>query len=218
MADSTFPNTGSTIQTGLPASGEENTSSSLSTQILIKVNGEFVGALQTLSVSQTRPLKRVTEIGTDGVIEIVPSAATTYDLTVGRIVFDQLRLPEAFSRAFRFIAAQRVPFDIEIFDVNNSDSTSSSSGTGVVVMTYANCWFTNYATPYTTTDYLITETASIMAETAYVSKAPGDNFGSMRDIGTQTDTNAGIPSVESNVNSGLGRGAMDAFGIVNAVF
>lgn len=92
MADfgATFPNTGSNINDG------HRTSSGLSTQIIIKVSNNPVGALQQLSVAQNRPLQRIQEIGTDGVIEIVPNSATTFELTANRIVFDQLRLPESF--------------------------------------------------------------------------------------------------------------------------
>src|SRR5271168_3873932 len=106
-----FPNTGTTVN-------PDSTSSGLSTQIIIKVNGNPVGALQTLTVDQTRSVQRISEIGTDGTVEIVPNKAAEYKLTTGRIVFDQLRLPEAFSRGFRFIGAQRLPFDIEIYDTS----------------------------------------------------------------------------------------------------
>ena len=98
MAD--FPNTQTNIEAG------PRTNSGLSTQIIIKVFNSPVGALQNLQVTQNRGLARIVEVGTDGVIEIVPNKATEYELSATRIVFDQLRLPEAFSRGFRFIASQ----------------------------------------------------------------------------------------------------------------
>jgi hypothetical protein len=213
----TFPNTESTILRGTGDSTEGRTSAGLSTQIIIKVNNQPVGALQSLNVTQTRPLQRINEIGVDGNIEIVPLSSTTYELAATRIVFDQLRLPEAFSRSFRFIGAQRVPFDIEVFDINNADEQNAivdASSSGIVVMKYVNCWFQNYVTPYAAENYLITETASIWAETGFVSSG-GSPPPNLRSLAAQTDATSGI---ESAVNTGDRRGGVDAAGIINAVF
>lgn len=203
-----FPNTNTTVN-------PDKTSSGLSTQIILKVNGNPVGALQTLEVRQNRNLQRIKEIGTDGVVEIVPVGAAEYELTCTRIVFDQLRLPEAFSRGFRFIGAQRLPFDIEIYDTANATSfNAGDSSAGVVVMQYVGCWFQAYSTPYSADNYLITESATIWAEHAYVSsgnapatvRTPADTF--------QTD------DVELATNSGQGgrRGSLDVSGLLNAAF
>lgn len=207
-AISTFPNTGSSIQRGTGSTTEGRTSTGLSTQIIIRVNSVAVGALQKLSVNQGRGLVRITEIGTDGCVEIVPKEATTFELTAERIVFDQLRLPEAFSRSFRFINAQRIPFDIEVYDT----SASSMDGGNAIIMKYVNCWFTSYDTPYAADNYVITETAKIWAETGYV--VDGNLPAALRDTDKQTDTN----SIELQVNKGLARGGLDTAGIVNAIF
>lgn len=212
----TFPNTESTILRGTD-NAEGRTSTGLSTQIIIKVANQPVGALQSLNVTQNRPLQRVNEIGTDGNVEIVPLSSTTYELAATRVVFDQLRLPEAFSRSFRFIGAQRIPFDIEIFDLNNADEQNAAvdaGSSGIVVMKYVNCWFTNYVTPYAAENYLITETATIWAETGFVSSG-GSPPPNLRSLTSQTDNTAGI---ERAVNTGDRRGGVDAAGIINAVF
>ena len=201
-----FPNTGTNINAG------HRTNSGLSTQIIIKVFNNPVGALQTLSVTQNRPLQRISEIGTDGVIEIVPNAATTYELSAERVVFDQLRLPESFSRGFRFIAAQRVPFDIDVIDISGTDPNSPDDDSNKVIMTYKNCWFTNYVTPYQAGNYIITETASLWCETAYLVQLGRD--GSLRPVDRQND-NAGI---EAEVNSGRRLGSLDASGLINSLF
>jgi hypothetical protein len=211
-----FPNTESTILRGTGDSTEGRTSTGLSTQIIIKVNNQPVGAVQNMTVTQNRGLQRINEVGTDGNVEIVPNTSTTFDISVNRIVFDQLRLPEAFSRSFRFINAQRVPFDIEVYDIGNADEQNAlveSSSSGVVVMKFVNCWFQNYVTPYQATDFLITESATIWAETGFVSSggAPPPH---LRDFGPQTDT-AGI---EGSANVGDRRGGIDAAGLINAVF
>jgi len=213
----TFPNTGSTVNRGLDdPTLEGRTSTGLSTQIVIKINNVAVGALQRLTVSQNRPLARINEIGLDGNVEIVPNQSTTFELTADRIVFDQLRLPEAFSRSFRFINAQRVPFDIEIFDINGQTDPLDANSGGIVVMKFVNCWFTRYETPYNAENYLITETAGIWAETGQVSSP--DNFApeneSLRTIEPQTDAAA----IESAVNRGGRRGGVDAAGLIKAIF
>ena len=213
-----FPNTDSTILRGTDeGSAEGRTSTGLSTQIIIKVNNQAVGALQNLTVNQARPLIRVNEIGTDGNVEIVPQSSPTYELSVVRVVFDQMRLPEAFSRSFRFIGSQRIPFDIEIYDLNNADTQNAdvARGGGIVVHKYVNCWFYNYSTPYTAENYLISETATIWAETGYVSSPDTTPPPNLRSLEAQTDNTSGI---ERAANQGDRRGGVDAGGIINAVF
>jgi len=211
------PNTQSQLDN---SDGASRTNSTLSTQIIIKVGNNPVGALQGLTVSQTRNLERIKEVGTDGIIEIVPNQATTYDLRAERVVFDQLRLTEAFSRGFRFIGAQRIPFDIEIMDISfTGENVDISTGPeGIVAMTYKNCWFTNYETPYRADNYVITETASIWAETAFLTGPAAEedipNSGGIR--GLQASTDGG--GVERQVNSGKRLGSLDASGLVNSFF
>ena len=208
-------NTGSTLN---GPTGAGRTASGLSTQIIIRVGNQPVGALQSLQVSQARPLARVKEIGTDGVIEIVPQGATTFELSVSRIVFDQLRLPEAFSRGFRFINAQRLPFDIDVYDIT-SVNTLGSDPTGAkdtVIMTYKNCWFSSYSTPYASENYLITENATIWAETAFVSSLPTGQAIPANALSLTGQTDA--QGIEMATNAGGRLGSMDASGIWNSLF
>lgn len=209
------PNTGSLLNEG-------RTNSGLSTQIIIKINNVPVGALQELTVRQNRGLYRVPEIGTDGFIEIVPNSGTTYELSARRVVFDQLRLPESFSRGFRFIAAQRIAFDIDVFDISsvtvNPANADPSDSNGTVVMTYKNCWFNTYETPYAADNYLITESATIWAETAFISNLSNTttipNGGGKRGIIAETDAEG----IEVSVNHGGRRGSLDASGLFNSLF
>jgi len=206
-----YPNTG-TLFDG------QRTNSGLSTQIIVKVNNTAVGALQNFTVNQARPLKRINEIGTDGNIEIVPQSSPTYDLNITRIVFDQLRVSEAFSRAFRFIGAQRIPFDIEVFDMQ-ATPVDDPSGSNLVVMTFKNCWFTSMSTPYGVDDYTVLETATIWAETAFVSN-PGI---ALNENGIPDNRRGLIPQVaqegiENSTNTGNRRGSLDAAGILNSLF
>lgn len=155
----------------------------LSTQIIIKVDGQSVGAIQSLSVTQNRPLRRIQEVGTDGVIEIVPNNATTVDLQVQRIVFDRKRLPESFARGFLNIHAQRNPFDIFVFDFASvepdtlDETFDVTTNDNVVTTIYENCWFGNLQTTYNATDYIITESAQVQAEFvhSYINGDPTQN-------------------------------------------
>ena len=70
----TYPRTGSIL--------DSTTRTALSTQIIIMVNNEPVGAVQSFSEKQDRSNKRISEVGTDGTIEIVPSSAAKITLTL----------------------------------------------------------------------------------------------------------------------------------------
>ena len=148
----TFPLSGSSLT--------ETISTKLSTQIIIKVKNVAVGAIQSLSINQVKGLKVKEEIGTEGVIEIHPQGAALIDLNVNRIVFDELRLLESFSRGFVNIQSQRVPFNIDVIDVSSMDS----NGQNAVIHTCHNCWFKTYNTALNTNSYVIVETANLLCE------------------------------------------------------
>lgn len=147
-----YPKTGTLLQPRI--------NSTLSSQIIIKVdNVTTVGAIQQLQINQKRGMKVWEEIGTDGIIEIHPQGAAKIDLTVNRIIFDQLSLVEALGRGFVNIHAQRIPFDIQV--MNTSDG---SNNTHLVVHNYNNCWFNSLNTTYVSNNYLITEIAGVVCE------------------------------------------------------
>lgn len=146
----------------------------LSTQIIIEaqdVNGNFraVGAIQNLTPRETRTISRLGEIGTDAVIQAVPTTFTTVTLDVTRMVFDYQRLPAAFQRSFRHVHAQRIPFDIQITDYNPYQEVATASGgiPNAVITRYVNCWLASYSPTYTVDNYMISETATIEAEHVY---------------------------------------------------
>jgi len=204
MAD--YPNTGSIL--------DSKTRTGLSTQIAILVNGTPVGAVQSFKESQTRAAKEIGEVGTDGFIEIVPQSQTKISLTLNRIVFDGLSLTEAFSRGFRNIAAQRIPFDIVVID-----KFSSSNDSDWIVTTYHNCWFTSLGKAYNATDYVITEDAQVSAE--YMSTARADDaVGRSGPIEGLRQVNADKDDVEMNADAGIDgrRGSLDYNGIFEAAF
>jgi hypothetical protein len=169
-------------------------SSGLSTQILVKVGNNPVGAIQSLVIKQDREMCTWEEVGTDGIIEIHPKGSAKISLEVNRIVFDGLRLPEAFSRGFVNIQSQRVPFDIYILDRSTVTKDSSSVGKftqktlkvlnkatnllsqtganimvsepymGHIVHIFNNCWFRNYSPSYKADEFVLSESATIVCE------------------------------------------------------
>lgn len=197
------------------STNEANIATGLSTQVIIEVNNQAVGAVQRFVPRQQRNIRGVPEIGTDGFIEKVPNQATDITIDVERVVFDRLRLPAAFARQFVNIAAQRVPFDIRVFDKSNvqspaDDGDVEGNAEGITSHIYKNCWFQNFQTTYQTQDYIVTETAAISCE--YVRSFQGQNQpavdGGLRGISAD-DTGGNIERLAD-----LGRrGSLDAAGL-----
>lgn len=146
----------------------------LSTQIVIEAQGNDgafypVGAVQSFQVRETRPLATITEVGTDGIVEIVPNAATTFSLTVNRMVFDYQRLPASLQRGFRHLHAARVPFDIVVRDYNPYREVGNFEGglANAVVTRWVNCWMSDYGYTYEQGSFLIAENCTIVCETVF---------------------------------------------------
>lgn len=198
------------------STNETNIATGLSTQIIVEVNNQRVGAIQRLVPRQQRAIRGVSEIGTDGFIEKVPHQPTDVTLDVERVVFDRLRLPTAFARQFVNIHAQRVPFDIRVFDKSNTAADEASvpgsidgTETSVTSHVYRNCWFQNYQTTYQSGDYIIAETAAISCEFVRTFVGQDQNIdGGIRDV--QFDTTGG--NIEALADLGR-RGSLDAAGL-----
>jgi hypothetical protein len=170
-----------------PTSGsllENRINSGLSTQITIKVNSTTVGAIQRLSVTQNRELHRWEEIGTDGVVEVHPKGAAKVDLTVERIVFDGMRLPEAFARGFINLQSQRVPFDIHVIDKTEVQYTGDA-----IVHVFNNCWFRQYSPQFRAESFIISESAQIWCEYVTTTRnSVSAVTGGYRGVGFEYDT------------------------------
>lgn len=174
-----YPYTGSPVASSATSTG-------LSTQILVKVDGIAVGGIQTMNITQNRPLRPIQEVGTDGNVEIVPNQATQFDITIERIYFDRKTVTEALGRQFVNIQAQRYPFDIYVYDFHNASSTLDASydvpdsntafdisqttggdrtaAAGVMVTVYENCWIKSKSETYSSSDYIISQNVGVTAE------------------------------------------------------
>lgn len=207
MAD--YPNTGTIFDN--PDNGSK-TRTGLSTQIVVYVEGEPVGAIQSLTENQNRPVKPIQEVGTDGIIEIVPNGAATISLTIKRVVFDGLSLPEAFSRGYRNIHAQRIPFDIVVIDKFTGD------GDNAVVTTYHNCFFKSLSKSYSADNYMITEDAGVDAEFMSTTRAGGPVANSQGINGGREIPGRQVDSVEQSADTGTRRGPLDFAGLISAAY
>ena len=190
-----YPKTGSLLN--------QKIHSSLSTQIVVKVGTATVGAIQRLNIRQNKDLHIHEEIGNDGIVEIHPKGATKIELTVSRVVFDGLRLPEAFARGFVNIQAQRIPFDINIIDTSDTDEARD-----YIVHTCNSCWFRSYSPTFTADTFIITEEATLACEYITTMRAGQSAvFGGLRGITYEYDT------IERHTDYRGQRGRLDAAGL-----
>lgn len=221
------PNTGSTL--GLN-SGVNKTSTALSTNILILVNGTAVGAVQSMSVNETRPLKFFGEIGTDGHIDSAPSGSTTIAGNCSRIRFDRLRIAEAFGRGFIHARSQVYPFDIVILDKQKKNTESQIS------TVIKNVWIRTINTTYNASDWIISDSMDWEAETIFsvlnggsspiaggVPVAVGGERGiqhmgaGKNGVLTILGENASLNNIEQLTDTGTNgrRGSLDAAGLID---
>ena len=210
MAD--YPNTSTIFDNKLATGGTTRTG--LSTQVVIYVNGEPVGAIQSFQETQSRSNKSISEVGTDGIIELVPQSPAKFTLQVNRIVFDGLSLPESFARGFKNIHAQRIPFDIVVIDKFTGVEDDA------VVTTYHNCWFNNLSKTYQTSDYTIAESAGIDCE-FISSRRANEPVANSQGVGGGREIDAGriqVDGVEQAADTGDRRGPLDFPGLINAAF
>jgi hypothetical protein len=198
-----YPKTGSTL--------DYTTRSALSTQMIIMVGNEPVGAVQSFNISQNRSLKEVTEIGTDGIIEIVPQSANKVSLKINRMYFDGISLPEAFSRGFRNLQSQRIPFDIVVID------QTTGTGDNAIIETYHNCWFESLSQNFSSDNYTIVQDASVRCE--YISTIRGGEAVSLsQGAGGSRQVPVQLDAVELAADSGNTRGSLDYPGLISAAY
>ncbi len=199
-----YPNTGSILNSKIHTA--------LSTQIIIMCEGNSIGAIKSFSENQSRSNTRITEVGTDGTIEIVPTAPVDISLDLDRTVFDGLSLPEAFARGFRNIQSQRIPFDIVVID------QFSGTGDDAVITTYHNCWFKSLSKSYSSDDYVIVERASVDVESISTIRG-GEAVAKSQGVGGGRQiANVQFDDIETQADSGLRLGGLDFGGLINAAY
>lgn len=190
--------------TNIKIDGRNRTGTHLSTNIVIAVAGMPVGAIKSLRIQEQRQIATISEVGTDGLIDSAPQSSTTISGSCTRTRFDGRRIAEAFGRGFVHVSAQRVPFDIEIYDFIRGDENN------IVVTTIENVWIEGIDYQLDSDNFIIVDNMSFKAE-------------SINSVINQTTDTAiyDIRSVflnkfEKQADTGLYRGALDAAGLINA--
>jgi len=196
---------------GVSGSGNNRTGMSLSTMILIQVGETTVGAIQELSITERRDIRKLAEVGTDGIVDSAPNKATEISGSCQRIRFDRLRMAESFGRAWTHVHSQRIPFDITITDFFGFDSNQDAT----IVTVLKNVWVSEISYAYSASDYIITDRMNFQAEAIYSQLLTGGK--NIATGGTRGFTVYG-DSIERDADIGLRRGSLDAPGLLNAIY
>jgi hypothetical protein len=203
MVTNGYPQTGSTLYQDNGYSNK--TSTALSTNIIIQVGNTPVGAVQGLTVNENRPLRQISEVGTDGSVDSVPSGSSTFTVNATRIRFDKLRIAQAFSRGFVHVQSQRYPFDILIIDNQSQDPSNQ------IITTLKNCWIQSISYAYNSGDWIISETMNCQAETIFSVM----NGGPVGNIIVPRAVNPYVDAIEQGTDVGNRRGSLDAQGLID---
>lgn len=203
-----YPNTGSILTA---EGGRNRTGTALSTNIIIEVNGNPIGAIQTIQVNETRQIRPIDEVGTDGHIDSAPSKSTDITVNCSRVRYDNLRVAAAFSRPYIHASSQRIPFDIVIKDIFAGDDPSSQ-----LITTIKNCWIGKIGYTYSATDFIITESMDLTAEHIFTTLGASNNAVPAAAGGRNLIINPG-DAFELAADRGDRRGALDGAGMLMAV-
>ncbi len=199
-----YPQTGTNFYT---PDGKNRTGTALSTNIIIKVGNNPVGAIQNIQISESRGIRMIDEVGTDGHIDSAPNSSTNISGSCDRIRFDRLRILEAFGRGFIHLHAQRRPFNIDIIDTWNGDGSSS------IITTVRNVWIKDMSYTYAQNDFIISERMSFEAEAIYsVIAGTNNNVANNND---RSQLSLDIDPIERQADIGNRRGSLDAPGLFN---
>ncbi len=209
-----YPHTGSQ----LTDAGRNVTRTGVSTNIIIQVDGNPIGAIQSLNINEDRSIKMIDEVGTDGHIDSVPDKSTNISGTCKRVRFDNLRVASAFSRGFVHVAAQRIPFDIVILDIFAADEDDADGFNGsdnVITTVIKNVWIKSIKVDYTSSDFVISENMDWTAEHIYSYLGQGQPA-------VPGPEARQIPIIDNDAferaaDMGKRRGALDAAGLIKVV-
>ena len=190
------------------ANGNNRTGTHLSTNIVVKVDNYIVGAIQSMNITEARDVKMIDEVGTDGHIDSAPTKSTDITGDCERVRFDRQRIAESFARGFVHVAAQRIPFDIEIHDSFHDLDPNNS-----IITTLKNVWITQISYSYTVNDWVVSDKMNFKAESIHSILA---NNNVVTGVANGQEGNIVLNQFEQEADRGVFRGAMDAAGVLNA--
>ncbi|AEO93440.1 virion structural protein [Bacillus phage G] len=147
----------------VPNSPTQNGLLQTSTNIRIKMNGDVIGMVQSLAVSESRNINKLQAVGQEGVVQAVPSNTNGGQLTVSRIALYDRKMIDVTGinnndiGVFVTLRQQRVPFEI-------SCETPSNAGEDTVfgdITTYYDCWISSYSKSYSVQSITVAENLTI---------------------------------------------------------
>ena len=186
--------------------GRNKTGTHLSTNIVILVNGNAIGAITKLSVDENRNVKAIDEVGTDGHIDSAPTKSTDITGSCTRTRFDRMRIAEAFGRGFVHVHSQRRPFDIEI-----QDRFHDADPGNAIITVIRNVWITKIGYTYSSDDFVIVDDMSWLAEGISSTMNNGAIVSGGKDaVGNPIV----IDAIESESDVGKYRGSLDSPGLL----
>jgi hypothetical protein len=188
--------------------GNNATKTHLSTNIIIKVDGNPVGAVKQMQITESRNITRIAEVGTDGFIDSAPSRSTEISVSCSRTRFSRQRIAEAFGRGFIHASSQRIPFDIEIQDI-----FADSNEANAIITVIENCWISQIRYSYSSDDFVIAEDMDLVAE-RISSVLNGSNV--VTAVSNGRSFPISINQFEAEADRGSFTGALDAAGLLNA--
>jgi hypothetical protein len=209
----TFPNTGSTVT----VDSHNSTQTAVSTNILISVGPNIVGAVQELTINEQREIKMIDEVGTDGHINSVPMRSTNITGTCNRVRYDRMRISEAFSRSFVHAQSQRWPFDIVIIDTWNGNALNLADTSQDIITTIVAVWIKEISYTYAANDWVIVDKMTWEAETIHSVLGGGNQSaaqGGTRNIALSKLSPTS--DVEIAADTGPLRGGVDAPGLISS--
>ncbi len=188
--------------------GNNRTGTHLSTNIIVKVDGNVVGAIQTMDITESRNIKMIDEVGTDGHIDSAPTSSTSISGSCTRTRFDRMRISEAFSRGYIHVSSQRIPFDIEIQDIFHDSDPANA-----IITTIQNVWIKDIRTTYSATDFVIVDNMSWEAERIF---SVLNNNNVAQAVANGRTNPIILNAYEQQADRGAFTGALDAAGLLNA--
>lgn len=188
--------------------GNNRTATHLSSNIIIKVDNYVVGAVQSINITESRSVRMIDEVGTDGHIDSAPNKSSDYKGSCERVRFDRQRIAEAFARGFVHVGSQRIPFDIEIHDIFADSDTANA-----VVTVLKNVWITGISYQYGINDWVISEKMDFEAETMFSIQ---NNHNVVTGVANGQDGQIRLDQYEQDADRGVYRGALDAAGVLDA--
>ena len=191
------PDTNMTLNThrasGMPEVGENGGSLPITTtNIDVFANGMRVGFVQSFSPSESRNIIKVQELGTEGVVQSVPSNTNGGQISLSRFAVYNSNFYNAvgatrtgkfvragdqvagsastydtgsrtFGNPFKTLKDQRVPLEFKI----KTRIPSGDSQHTYYVETYTDCWLSSYSKAIAASTITITETATVQYSDVY---------------------------------------------------